>query len=103
MEIIAMAEIRKRVIISGRVQGVAFRAYTRAVARKAETTGWVRNLQDGRVEAVIEGASKNVDSVVSWCKTGPPSSRVEKVTVYDEQATGEFADFEITYVRGDLW
>ena len=98
-----MAGIRKRVIISGRVQGVAFRAYTRSVARQAETTGWVRNLQDGRVEAVIEGEPMNVDSVVKWCKTGPPSSRVEKVSVYDEQATGEFTDFEITYVRGDFW
>jgi len=98
-----MAIIRKRVFISGMVQGVNFRAYTRSVARKAGTKGWVRNLRDGRVEAVIEGEPDQVNEVIAWCKKGPPFSRVEQIQVVDEKPSGEFKDFEITYVSGDWW
>jgi len=92
--------ICRRVIVSGRVQGVAFRAYARAAARKVGATGWVRNLPDGRVEALVEGASEHVDSMVAWFHKGSPSSKVEKVTIYDEKPSGQFTDFEITFTGG---
>ncbi len=97
-----MSEIRKRVFVSGLVQGVAFRAYTQQAAKRAGVTGHVRNLPDGRVEAVFEGEPSRVESMVDWCRQGPPSSRVENVEVQDEPATGEFRDFEVTFVRGAL-
>lgn len=98
-----MPIIRRRILISGMVQGVSFRAHTRATARQADVRGWVRNLRDGRVEAVIEGEADNVRAVVAWCRKGPSFSRVEDVTVHDETPTGEFKDFDITYSGGDFW
>lgn len=90
-----MPNVRKRILVSGRVQGVAFRAYTRKVARNAGAVGWVRNLSDGRVEAVVEGDSTTVDAVVDWLRKGSPYSRVETVRIINEAATGEFNDFDI--------
>jgi acylphosphatase len=97
-----MPVIRKRILISGMVQGVAFRAYTRDVARRAGAYGWVRNLRDGRVEAVVEGDEDKVNAVVAWCRKGPAISRVEDVKIYEETPTGEFSDFDITYSGGDF-
>ena len=93
----------RRVIVSGRVQGVAFRAYARAAARKVGATGWVRNLPDGRVEALVEGDKERVDTMLAWFHRGSPSSRVEKVTVYEEKPTGQFTDFDITFTEGGYW
>lgn len=90
-----MSMVRKRVIISGMVQGVAFRAYTQRAAIKANAAGWVRNLPDGNVEAVFEGPPASVASLVVWCRKGSPFSRVDHVAVYDETPTGEFKDFRI--------
>jgi acylphosphatase len=98
-----MPIIRRRVLISGMVQGVAFRAYTRDVARRAGVYGWVRNLRDGRVEAVFEGEEDKVNAVVDWCRKGPSLSRVEEVRVREDTPTGEFKDFDITFSGGDLW
>lgn len=98
-----MAIIRRRILISGMVQGVAFRAYTRDTARRAGVHGWVRNLRDGRVEAVIEGEADKVSAVVAWCRKGPSLSRVAVVEVHEEKPTGEFKDFDITYTGGDIW
>lgn len=95
-----MATIRRRVVISGRVQGVNFRYYTRSMARQVGAVGWVRNLPDGNVEAVIEGAPEVVEEVISWCWNGPPSGRVDNVLVQEESPTGEFADFDIKYTGG---
>ncbi len=92
-----MAKIRKRVLISGIVQGVAFRHYTRGVARKAGVYGWVRNLPDGRVEAVFEGEQTDVQTVMNWCQLGPPGGQVESVQAFTEQYRGEFFDFEIAF------
>ena len=86
---------RAHVIVSGRVQGVGFRFYTRETARRCAVVGFVRNLPDGRVEAVFEGPDEAVESVVSWCRSGPPGSRVETVERRDEAPTGEFAKFDI--------
>ncbi len=96
-----MSLMRRRVIISGLVQGVNFRAYTRAAAKQACVTGWVRNLPDGTVEAVFEGDPQKVNEMVAWCRKGPSYSRVAHVEVHDEEATGQFGDFDITYTRGD--
>jgi acylphosphatase len=98
-----MPTIRRRVLISGMVQGVAFRAYMRDVARRAGVYGWVRNLRDGRVEAVIEGEEDKVNAVIAWCRKGPSLSHVEDVKVYEETFSGEFKDFDITYSGGDFW
>ncbi|MBI4962320.1 MAG: acylphosphatase [Desulfomonile tiedjei] len=95
-----MATIRRRVVISGRVQGVNFRYYTRSMARQVGAGGWVRNLSDGSVEAVIEGGPDVVEAVISWCRTGPPAGRVDDLKVYEEPPTGEFADFDIKYTGG---
>jgi acylphosphatase len=81
--------VRRRVVISGRVQGVWFRD---ACSREAFTRGvhgWVRNLSDGRVEAAFEGATDDVEALVEWCRLGPPRARVVAVEVVDELPTGE--------------
>jgi acylphosphatase len=95
--------IRRRLIVSGRVQGVAFRYYARDAAREAGARGWVRNLPDGRVEAVLEGDPRTVNSLVQWFHQGPPAGRVDRVTVFEEVPTGEYSDFDITFTRGDVW
>lgn len=95
--------IRRRVIVSGMVQGVCFRAYTRDAARDLGVRGWVRNLPDGNVEAVIEGTSDTVRAMVAWLRRGSPMSRVDTVHVYEEAPTGEFVDFDVTFSRGRYW
>lgn len=93
-----MAEkIRSRAIITGRVQGVFFRAETQRTARRFGVTGWVRNKPDGSVEAVFEGEVQAVEDTISWCRQGPPLSRVESVVVNPEECTGEFSSFSIRY------
>jgi acylphosphatase len=85
------------VYISGRVQGVFFRAETQRAASSFNLTGWVRNLADGRVEALIEGDNADVENMIAWCRKGPPAVRVEKLIVKEEPYTGEFQDFSIKY------
>ncbi len=79
---------RARVLVSGRVQGVFFRAETRAAARRLGVDGWVRNLPDGRVEAVFEGSPGAVEAAVAWCRTGPERAAVESVEVEPGPAEG---------------
>ena len=86
--------IRRRVLVSGRVQGVAFRAAARAQAHAGGVTGWVRNLADGRVEAVFEGDPVAVDALVAWCREGPSWARVDRVDVRDEAPEG-LASFQV--------
>ena len=86
--------IRRRVVVSGRVQGVAFRAATRAQARAGAVAGWVRNLADGRVEAVFEGDAAAVAALIAWCHEGPSWARVEHVDVWDEAPEG-LPDFRV--------
>ena len=89
---------RVHVYISGRVQGVFFRAETQSAANSFNITGWVRNLSDGRVEAVIEGEDTDIDKMIAWCQEGPPAARVENVVVREEHGTGgEFRNFIIKY------
>jgi acylphosphatase len=79
------------------VQGVFFRAATQRAAMDFNLTGWVRNIADGRVEAVFEGEDENVDKMLAWCHEGPPAARVEKVLTQEEPYTGEFKDFNVKY------
>lgn len=88
---------RVRVLISGVVQGVWFRAYTKEEAQKLGIKGWVRNLPDGRVEALFEGEDKAVEEMIKWCHKGSPLAQVDKVEVFEEDYKGEFTDFKIRY------
>lgn len=93
-----MAEnVRAHVIITGRVQGVAFRADTRWAAQRHEVFGWVRNRPDGSVEAVIEGEKARVEKMLGWCRQGPALARVDDVKLAWEPYTGEFTQFSITF------
>jgi len=91
-------EVRAHIIVSGRVQGIFFRSETRHKAKKHGVKGWVRNLPDGRVEAVFEGEEKAVKELVGFCKWGPPGARVTDIVLKWEDYTGEFEDFEIRYI-----
>jgi len=81
--------VRAHVFVSGRVQGVFYRANTRDAARERGLDGWVRNLDDGRVEAVFEGSREAVEELVEWCHTGSPSAVVEDVAVEYDDPDGE--------------
>jgi acylphosphatase len=87
---------RFHVRIRGRVQGVAFRAYTQAEARRLGLTGWVRNEPQGSVEALAEGAPDALDAWLARCHHGPPMARVDAVDLLDRgKGTGEFVEFTI--------
>ncbi len=92
-----MAFVRAHLLISGLVQGVAFRYYTRREASRLGLTGWVRNLSDGKVEAVFEGEEGLVAEMVQWCRQGPPGASVSGVRTKYEPVTGEFSRFDVTY------
>ena len=80
---------RRRVVVSGRVQGVFFRDSCQRAAADAGVTGWVRNRGDGAVEAVFEGDEAAVDAMVRWCHQGPSQARVDQVEVTVEDPQGE--------------
>ena len=88
---------RVHLYISGRVQGVFFRARTKDTADRLSLSGWVRNLTDGRVEAVFEGNSDAIDQMIVWCRKGPPFSSVTSVELTEEPFTKEFTGFDIRY------
>ncbi len=83
------AVIRRRVVVTGLVQGVWFRESCRREAERLGVHGWVRNRADGSVEGVFEGDDEAVDRLVEWCRVGPPQAIVAHVEVHDESATGE--------------
>lgn len=89
-------KVRAHVYVSGRVQGVFFRWETRDEAVRHGVKGWVRNLPDGRVEAVFEGEKEAVERLVEFCRQGPPGARVEKIQLTWEEPKGEFEGFHIT-------
>lgn len=86
---------RARIWISGRVQGVFYRDHTRRWASSMGLSGWVRNLPDGRVEALVEGEKENIQNLEKRLREGPPLSRVETVQTEWEDYKGEFLDFRI--------
>jgi acylphosphatase len=80
--------VRKRVVVSGRVQGVFFRDSCRRRALDEGVSGWVANTDAGEVEACFEGDRDAVERLVEWCRTGPPAARVDSISVEDEQPRG---------------
>jgi acylphosphatase len=91
------SNVRAHVIISGRVQGVFFRAETQQEALRLGVCGWVRNRPDGTVEAVFEGGAQSVEKAIEWCHQGSPMARVTDVNVQRQTFSGEFDDFSIAY------
>ena len=88
---------RVRVLVSGRVHGVAFRYFVQKWASALDVTGWVRNLADGRVEVLAEGDGERVDTLLDRLSEGPRLARVERLDVGREEPTGEFEDFRIVF------
>lgn len=85
--------IRAHIFVSGKVQGVFFRSRTKDKAKELGLAGWVRNLEDGRVETVFEGEQEMVEKMVQWCRRGPEYALVENVEVIFESYKGEFNGF----------
>ncbi len=85
---------RVHVFVSGRVQGVGFRDFTRGWAGKLKVNGWVRNLRDGRVEAVFEGPTERVAELIAKVRRGPEMARVTGIEIKDEVPRGEFVSFQ---------
>jgi acylphosphatase len=88
--------VARRLVISGRVQGVGFRWFARDAAQREGLTGWVRNLPDGRVEALIEGEAEAVERVERTLHRGPGSAHVTGVFADSEDPSGAYKDFSIT-------
>ena len=89
-----MKFVRAHVFISGEVQGVGFRFHTQIKARNLGLKGWVKNLDNGDVEAVFEGEEDKVNEMIEWCKKGPDSALVKDVKVEFEDYSGEFESFQ---------
>ncbi len=88
---------RVHVVISGLVQGVFFRHYTRKYAIQYNLTGWVKNRSDGDVEAIFEGGEESIALMIDWCRGGPPSAQVSHIDISHEESTNTFPDFRIIY------
>jgi acylphosphatase len=88
--------MRVHVFVAGRVQGVGYRLNTERQARHLGVTGWVRNLMDGRVEAVFEGTELQIAAMIAWCRQGPLSAQVKAVEATLEQPEG-LDGFEVRY------
>ena len=92
-----MKTAKAHLLIEGRVQGVFYRAFTRGLASKLGLNGWVRNLYDGRVEALFEGSRELIEQAIHECRKGPPGSSVSNIDVRWEESSAEFKGFEIRY------
>jgi acylphosphatase len=83
-----MGTVRRRVVVRGVVQGVGYRFSAARAAGTRGVAGWIRNRGDGSVEAVLEGEPAAVESMVEWCRRGPPHAHVQDVEVFDEEPEG---------------
>ena len=92
-----MKQQRVHIFISGKVQGVFFRQALKVIAKKNNVVGWVRNLIDKRVEAILEGDNKSVNLVIEWAKIGPANSHVDDIQISNEEFRNEFSTFEVLY------
>ena len=81
-------KVRRRAVVHGLVQGVSFRAATRAAALARDVAGWARNLPDGSVEVVLEGSLADVEAVLALCRRGPRGARVDRIDVFSERPEG---------------
>lgn len=86
---------RIRVLISGLVQGVFFRDETKKKADEIGVFGYVKNLNNGKVEAVFEGNKEKLDKIISYCHNGPEAAIIDKVEIKEEKYKGEFREFKI--------
>ena len=86
---------RIHAIVSGRVQGVSYRASTASEARRLGVVGWVRNRSDGTVELEAEGPEDKISALIAWCHDGPPSAKVTSIAVDDVPATGKDTMFAV--------
>lgn len=87
--------VRRRLRIHGRVQGVFYRASCREEAEARGLAGWVRNLPDGTVEALLQGSEEQVRDMIRWCYVGPPGARVSRIDVNPEEAADDLQGFHI--------
>jgi len=94
---INMTKKRAHLFIEGHVQGVYFRATTKEKALEKGVKGWVKNLPDGRVEAVFEGDREKVNQLIEFCHEGPEHAEVKNIEIQEQQYQDEFQDFEIKY------
>jgi len=92
-----MVQKQIHIFVTGRVQGVFFRQSTKVMAIKNNAKGWVRNLDDGRVEIVAQGETQDIDNLAHWCKTGPANSRVDEFELSEENISDKFETFEVRY------
>ena len=92
-----MSNQRIRLFVTGKVQGVFFRQALKVMAKKNDIFGWVKNLKDGRVEAVLEGDEEKVSRLVEWAHGGPANARVEDVEIRNEEFSSEFSKFDVVY------
>ena len=92
-----MIFVRKHIFIFGKVQRVFFRQETRLRANYLKVRGFVRNLEDKRVEAVLEGEEEKVEKLIKWMSRGPALAKVDKLKIIDEKYKGEFNKFDIKY------
>ncbi len=92
-----MTSKRLHLFVSGIVQGVYFRQSLKETADKNNVLGWVQNLPDQGVEAVLEGEESHVEAVVDWAHFGPAGAVVEDLKIMDEPYKREFSNFEIRY------
>lgn len=90
-----MIQKRWTLHVTGRVQGVYYRAHTQKTATELGLTGYAHNRDDGSVEVVAEGAPDTLNELYRWCQQGPPAARVDEVRMAESRATGEFSDFSI--------
>ncbi|MEO6637877.1 MAG: acylphosphatase [Ginsengibacter sp.] len=89
-----MNHVSAHLVISGKVQGVFFRATARKIAERYNLTGWVKNLANGNVEAIVSGNKHDIEKFIEWCKQGPEKGEVQSVDIsYIEQKI--FKDFTV--------
>ena len=92
-----MSNYRVRLFVTGKVQGVFFRQSLKVMAKKNDIFGWVKNLNDGRVEAVLEGDEEKISRLIEWAHGGPANARVEDVEIRNEKFAAEFTKFDVLY------
>ncbi|HEV2472318.1 MAG TPA: acylphosphatase [Chthonomonadales bacterium] len=88
---------RTKMVVSGRVQGVAFRAATLRRAEELQLRGYVRNLPTGDVEIVAEGAAESVEALAAWARRGPPAAQVARLSIQEAAGGDELSDFCVRY------
>ena len=91
----SQVKIRGHIVVNGKVQGVYFRQNAQRICSEYGVTGWVRNVENGSVEAILEGDKSSVEDAISWFKVGPPNAHVEKIDLKYDSYSGEFQDFKI--------